>query len=182
MIDVLAQNKSLIYFSTCSVHDPELSNSPYVRHKMAMEALVMANPSNTNSIFRLPQVVGHTPNPYTLTNFLYRQISNGEAFQLWTKARRNLIDVSDVAAIAGEMIRLRQAEGKVINVACPFSTPVLSLVEIFEQLLDKPANCIKVDAGSSYPIDTEMAQAVAHRIGINFDESYVATLIRKYYA
>lgn len=109
----------LLYCSTCSVHDPELSRSPYVQHKLAMEQLIQrAGPQH--AIVRLPQVVGFSANPHTLTNYLYRQISAGERFQLWLQARRNLIDVTDVVAIVSHLIDTRQIAGASLNVACPF--------------------------------------------------------------
>ncbi len=38
-----------------------------------------------------------------------------------------------------------------------------------------------LDAGGSYFIDTEKARKTAQSIGINFDDSYVERVIRKYY-
>jgi len=40
LVDTLALGKYIAYFSTCSVDDPELLNTPYVAHKKEMEALV----------------------------------------------------------------------------------------------------------------------------------------------
>lgn len=170
----------LLYCSTCSVHDPELSRSPYVQHKLAMEQLIQrAGPQH--AIVRLPQVVGFSANPHTLTNYLYRQISAGERFQLWLQARRNLIDVTDVVAIVSHLIDTRQIAGASLNVACPFSVLVLDIVRAFEALLGVAAVYEPVPAGADYPIDTTITQAAAAQMGLVFDDHYIDKLIRKYY-
>jgi hypothetical protein len=48
-----------IYFSTVSIHDPELIHTPYVAHKLLIEKLVSESFVNY-LIFRLPIVVGKT--------------------------------------------------------------------------------------------------------------------------
>jgi nucleoside-diphosphate-sugar epimerase len=178
--DACQLGKELVYFSTCSVHDPELAHSPYVRHKLEMEAIVTALPHF--SVLRLPQVVGHTPNPHTLTNFLHQKIKSGEKFHIWRNARRNLIDVDDVANIARWLIAHHDADDIITNIAAPFSLTIPELVGIFEQVLDLRANCDIVDAGGSYAIDTQLALATAPLAGVDFNSFYVRDLIRKYYA
>lgn len=171
---------ALMYFSTCSIHDPELSRSPYVLHKLAMEQLIQqAGPQH--AIVRLPQVVGPSTNPHTLTNYLYRQISKGEKFQVWLQARRNLIDVADIVAIVSQLVANGQTAGATFNVACPFSVPVLDIVRAFEAQLGMAAVYDAVIAGADYPIDTTLAQAAAAQIGLVFDHQYLEKLVRKYY-
>src|SRR5690349_4800710 len=38
--------RCFVYFSTCSVNDPESAQSPYVRHKVRMEQMVSAHPNH----------------------------------------------------------------------------------------------------------------------------------------
>jgi nucleoside-diphosphate-sugar epimerase len=175
-----ALGKKLVYFSTCSIHDPELSHSPYVLHKIAMEQQVASLPHF--AILRLPQVVGHTPNPHTLSNFLYRQIIAGQAFPVWRNARRNLIDVDDVVKIASWLIRHHEADDIITNIACPMSVEILTLVAIFEEVLGVSAHCHIVEAGAQYAIDNALACAVAPLAGVEFGDFYVRNLVRKYYA
>ena len=177
--EALGLKKMLVYFSTCSVNDPELVDTPYVNHKIEMEALVSAVQDFT--IFRLPQVVGKTQNPNTLTNFLYQKIMSGSSFQVWSHATRNLIDADDVAAIATHLIHSAVANGMTINIACPYFISIPRLVGIFETVLGKKAKYSVVDAGGTYAIDSQLAARVAKQIGINFDDSYIEKLIRKYY-
>ena len=180
LAEALEQDKFTVYFSTCSVHDPELSASPYVLHKIALEHMVRQRAS-LSAIFRLPQVVGATPNPHTLTNYLFDHISTGKPFQVWLNARRNLIDVADVASIGDQLIRSHTSDNLTTNIACPFSTRVIDLVRIFEHVLDKRANCTTVDAGAGYQLDSTIALQAAAQAGIVFDDAYVRNLIEKYY-
>lgn len=171
--------KALVYFSTCSVHDAELAQTPYVRHKLELEAIVAQLPRF--AIFRLPQVVGRTPNPHTLTNFLFQQIKNGSEFSLWRHARRNLIDVEDVAKIANCLLQQHSAEQIITNIACPFSVNMFDLVQVFEDVTGIKASYKLVEAGGSYAIDTKLACSVAPQAGVVFDDFYIKHLIQKYY-
>jgi len=179
LIEALSRKKMLVYFSTCSVNDPELIDTPYVNHKKEMETLVRT--AKDFAIFRLPQVVGKTQNPNTLTNYLYQKIMSGANFQAWSHATRNLIDVEDVASIATHLIRSSLANGITTNIACPFSISIPRLVSIFELVLDKKANYTVAEAGGTYSIDSSLATGVARQIGIDFDDAYIEKLIRKYY-
>jgi len=179
LVEVLASGKFICYFSTCSVNDPELQDTPYVVHKKEMEALVSS--AKDYVIFRLPQVVGRTPNPNTLTNFIYNKIMSGEQFHVWQHAKRNLIDVDDVALIVNYLVRNASVNKITVNVASPDSISIATLVSIFELVLNKKAHYDLVDAGGTYPIDIGLTSAVASQAGVKFDGSYIERLIRKYY-
>ncbi len=56
------------------------------------------------AIFRLTQVVGAGGNPCTLTNFIYNKIKDGQPFEAWAQAERNLVDVEHVARIVSNLI------------------------------------------------------------------------------
>jgi len=176
---VLQNNKKIVYFSTCSLYDPELEDSPYVLHKRAMEALIKK--TSHYAIFRLPQVVGRTENAKTLTNFLYAKIMAGEHFDIWRHAKRNLIDVSDVALIAKYLINDNQADQQTTNIACPTSIAITDLIKTFELVLEKSAHYSLIEAGGAYPIETKLATSVAEQVGIYFDDTYIERVVRKYY-
>jgi len=182
LLKTLEQNrdKSFFYFSTCSVADPQLRTSPYVAHKIAMETLVRS--ASEYAIFRLPQVVGKTSNPNTLTNYLYQHIKSRDLFQVWTHASRNIIDVDDVASIVSHLQSSRKTHNVTVNIACPFSIPISRLVAIFELILNTKANYTLVAAGGSYPIDATITCQAAQELGVTFDEMYIEKLLRKYYS
>jgi nucleoside-diphosphate-sugar epimerase len=177
----LNQNNHLVYLSSSSVLDTQLENSPYVRHKLEMERLVSESDCCA-SVFRLPQVVGHSNNPYTLTNFLYQKVFSGTSFQLWGNAKRNLIDVCDAVEIMTHLIRSRSMPDSITHIAMPWSISVIELVKIFETLLGKRADYKVLEMGGEYEIEAGLAMCAAREIGIVFDEQYVVNLIRKYYA
>lgn len=175
----LSWRKKLLYFSTCSIEDTELQSALYVLHKKNMEAMVRA--VSGSCIFRLPQVVGKTSNPHTLTNYLHHQIISGTNFQIWQHAKRNLIDVDDVAQIVNYFVRAAQTPELPINIASPFSISIPKLVKTFEVVLGTKANFTLIEAGGSYEIQSELTQQAASELGISFDDDYIERLIRKYY-
>lgn len=176
--EALSLGRPLVYFGSCSIYDPELQRTPYVLHKLRMEDLIRGATGDF-AIFRLPQVVGRSDNPNLLTNFLHDRIASGMPFQLWTRARRNLIDVDDIAAIA--MAMLEGPLGISENIACPSSVAVSELVAIFERVLGKKARYTPVDAGGAYEINTAVSHRRARELGIDFDAGYAEAMIGKYY-
>lgn len=168
-----------VYFGTCSVADPEARNTPYVQHKLAMEQLVAAHPRHL--ILRLPQVAGKTPNPHTLLNYLYASISRSEAFNLWKNAKRNIIDISDVAAITGQFIADDAARNITINIANPNSYSMIDIVGAMERAVGKRAIYYLVERGSEYAIDTNAVLPVLENAGVKFESDYLEKVMRKYY-
>ncbi len=170
---------AFVYFSTCSVADAEAMHTAYVQHKLAMEQLVAAHPHYL--IVRLPQVVGITPNPHTLLNFLYGRIARSEAFKLWRYARRNIIDVADVAAIVTQLINHAEYRNRILNVANPVSYAMPEIVAALEKVTGKQAVCEVVEHGASYSIDIEPIRAVMTAADVKFAPDYLERVIQKYY-
>lgn len=180
-----ALNKSqaigcFVYFGTCSVGDPEAQQTPYVQHKLAMEGLVAAHPRHL--ILRLPQVAGITPNPHTLLNFLYAHIARSEAFQLWAKATRNIIDVADVATIATLLIDDPSARNLTVNIANPVCYAMPDIVAAMERFVGKKAIYDLIERGSGYQIDISTIRPLLNRADVTFGNEYLARVIGKYYA
>ncbi|MDD2720670.1 MAG: NAD-dependent epimerase/dehydratase family protein [Gallionella sp.] len=174
------QMDAFVYFGTCSVADPEVRGTPYVQHKLAMEQLVAAHPRYL--ILRLPQVAGITPNPHTLLNFLYAHIARSEAFQLWRNARRDIIDVDDVAAIARQLIDDPAARCLTVNIACPENYAMTDIVATMERVVGKRAIYKLVERGTGYQIDTHDIQPLLDKAGVQFGTGYLERVIGKYYA
>lgn len=168
----------LVYFGSCNVVNP-LQDSPYFQHKRAMEALVAAHPAGT--VLRLPQVVGHTRNPNTLTNFLRDRILAGDPLTVWTRACRNLIDIDDVVRIAAQLLSGTGPVPKVASIASPWSLPMTEIVGLFESVLGRRAQIIAVDRGEEMRIDTALAERTARDIGLDFGPDYPLRVIHKYY-
>lgn len=170
---------AFVYFGTCSVADPDAQDTPYVQHKLAMEGLVQAHPQGL--VIRLPQVAGKTSNPHTLLNYLYARISRSERFELWSKAKRNIIDVSDVVAIANCLIADRSVRKTTINVANTVSYPMPEIVHAIERAVGKQALFDATDRGYEYPINVERIIPMLDKAGVVFGSTYLDKVIGKYY-
>jgi nucleoside-diphosphate-sugar epimerase len=169
-----------IYFSTCSVYDPDVSDRPYVRHKQAMEALVLSH--SAGLVVRLPQVAGPNAAPNTLLAYLVFRIREGHYVQVWDQAVRNLVDVEDVVRIVEAWLTLPLPADRVLNVANPKSIKVTELVQIIESALGLVAKVKRVSKGASYHIDTQPMLAAAAMAQVDFGNDYLHRLIRKYFA
>ena len=99
-LELLEQNihkhpeKKFIYFSTCSIYDPSMNESTYVKHKLSIENYIQHHVKRYN-IFRLSNLVGATSNNFTITNYLYHSILHQTPIEIWQNAYRNLIDIDD---------------------------------------------------------------------------------------
>jgi len=175
-----SKDKTFVYFGTCSVNDPLVINTPYVQHKLAMEKIVYTHPNNL--IFRLPQAAGKTPNPHTLLNFLYARISRSEKFNLWCNAKRNIIDVDDVVAIAIQLIANNSIRNATFNIANTVNYKMIDVVKIMEQVLCKRAIYDVTENGSEYTIDIADMSSVLDDAKVKFDDDYLKNVIAKYYS
>ena len=129
-------------------------------------------------IFRLPQVAGRTPNPHTLLNYLFARISRSESFNLWIKAKRNIIDIDDIVLIANRIIEKNLFKNKFINIANPINYKMTEIVKVMEAVVGKKAIFEVLERGSEYLIDVDSVSLA----GVDFDEHYLSKLITKYYA
>ena len=169
--------RRLVYFGSCNVVNDQ-EHSPYFQHKRAMEALVTG--SGKGTVLRLPQVVGRTRNPNTLTNFIRDCILQGRPLTVWTHAQRNLIDVDDVALIATRILESDSVPA-VVAIASPWSLPMPAIVDLFERVLQRPAQRLLVDRGAPMTIDSTLAESVARDVGVDFGPNYPLKVIEKYY-
>ncbi|MHB1271812.1 MAG: NAD-dependent epimerase/dehydratase family protein [Rhodanobacter sp.] len=172
--------RRFVYFGSCGVTAAQAELTPYMQHKKRMESIALSFAGSL--VIRLPQVVGPTDNPHTLTNFIRDRIVSGEQFMVWANAERNLIDICDVVGIASILIRETGQGPRVTPIAAKKSLLMPQIVGIFERVLGKPACCSTIEAGSRMDIDTTTATAVGSRLGIDLGDGYIERVIRKYYA
>ena len=182
LVEALRDNadKSFMYFSTCSIADPEAGRTPYVLHKLKMEGLISSAHSR-HFIFRLPQVVGISANRTTLLNYFYDMIIKSEPFTVWKNANRNLIDVEDVVKIAGYIIDNQLCRNSVQNIAA-LHYPVLEIVQLLEKIAGVKGVYTLIDRGTPFDIDNSLTLKIADELKIIFDEGYLERTLRKYYA
>lgn len=183
-IDLLNQhlktNKCFVYFSSCSIDDISLGRTEYVVHKKNIENIIVSR--GNYFIFRLPQVVGYSKNTHVLANFLYSKIKKDQQFEIWKYATRNFIDIDDVFKIVKYMIDNNIGFNTVTNIAASSSSAILTIVKCFEQIVNKEANYTIVEKGCPYQIETQQSDAVAKKIGLQFDSEYLYKTLSKYYS
>lgn len=170
---------TFVYFSTCSISDPDRGAGLYAQHKKRMEEKVAT--LDDYLILRLPQVVGHTPNPNTLTNFLASRIAEGAKIPVWTEAIRCLVDIEHVAAITMEMLRQPRPMRLLDEIAPPEVVTMPELVDALESVMAKRAQRQLIErAGGNRP-DPTLMLSLASRLGLDLSSGYTARLLRKYY-
>jgi len=171
-------NKLFVYFSTCSMYDPLSSESLYVKHKLNMEQYIEKY-AKSYLILRVSQILGRSKNK-TLVNFLFDSIMSGEAFEVWKHSNRNLIALEDVLQISNRLIENKKYHNTLYHIANSTFITVPELVNIFEEVLHKKANCNYLDKGYAYreiPIDISN---IISELGIIFNDTYYYKHIKKF--
>ncbi len=166
-------NRRIIYISTYSINDKSRLKKYYVRNKIKIEKIIVRNSSNY-LIIRLPEIIGKSNNPYTITNFFYNNIKNQKFFSVHKNSRRNLLDVNDAINNCIKIIRFNHKKNKIINLLNRrFCTP-LTIVNNFEKILSKKAiyelKDIKINKWS-----------LKNNYFVNFDKNYLFKTLKKYY-
>ncbi len=182
LTSTLAGNKEnkFVYFSTCSIYDPSLQHSAYVRHKLAMENII-SNVHNDYLVFRISNLAGKTDNPHTVLNFFIHHIVSGKPFQVWQRASRNIIDVDDALIICRYIINTGLFQNQVVNIANPTSYSVPDIVKTIETYFDKKGNYTLVDKESNPVIDITPIEKIIKSLDITFAAGYLEKTIKKYF-
>jgi len=173
-------DKTLVYFSTCSVSESSLSM--YSLHKLKMEQMIQKN-CNKYVIFRLPQVVGHGGNPNTLLNFLIDKIIKNEPFDVWYNVKRNFISVDDIVFILNKIILDNCINNSIINIASPYSVSMIEVIHLIENYFDTKAIFNSVDKGEEYTVDiSEMEKIIdKNTLFLENEKDYITKLLTTYY-
>jgi nucleoside-diphosphate-sugar epimerase len=173
-------DSTFVYFSSCSILDPEAVHAPYVQHKVNMEKLIQSS-AKSFLIFRLPQVMGFLDAKSSLVNFLVEAIGNQKKFELWCNAQKNIIDIDDVYEIVVEVLKRGILTKKIVNIASSHQTSVIQLVNEIEKFLGLNANYILVNKGTSYDLDISAIKPVLSDLNIDFGEAYIQIGLNKYF-
>ena len=171
----------IVYFSSNSICDPNFSNSPYVNNKIFCENYLMNN-HDMYLIIRLPQVVGNSKNPYTLTNYIYNRLLNNEPVEIINDIERNCIDIEDVF-IATDRIINSNNFNLVLNLGNPRNITINKIVEIFKNQLNSNSEVLissKIEA-APFSIDLTSTREIIKDYDKYFNEFYYERLFLKYY-
>ena len=173
-------NHIFVYFSSCSILDKSVNDTPYVQHKVRMEKVIQES-AEEFIIIRLPQVMGLNDVKSSLISYLVDVISNHKSFELWPNAYKNLIDIDDVHEIVGELLRKDICLNKIINVASTQQTPILKIVRAIEDFIGSEANYELVDKGVNYDLDVSEIKPILNDLNIDFGEMYIRNSLIKYF-
>ena len=169
-----------VYFSSCSIFDPELKNKPYIFHKKDMELLISKNIEHY-CIIRLPIIVGSSNNPNTLTNYLHNNIINGNKFKVRKNAKRHLIDIDDVYMIVNKLLLNNLSKNKTIDIAL-YQYKITDIIGAFEDITWNKAIYDLIDQWWSYEINTKIIDILLPNIKSLSDKLYLYKIIEKYYS
>jgi len=175
------KDKTIVYFSTSSILDPDLSGTHYISHKIEMEDLIRQDASVFH-IFRLSNLAGFSNNKNTLLNFFNFQIVNDLTFEYWTGAERNIIDIEDVYDIINYILEQGILRNQTVNVANPVNYTVPYILHCFESYYHKKAFALEKDKGVPFQIDISDIKPVIALLGIRFGDNYLPELLKKYYS
>lgn len=177
----LTSNGSFVYFSTTSIFNPLKKSNPYVLHKLKIEKLI--KDSNLNYlIIRLPNLVGTSANPNTLTNYFADSIRLGRAINLNKKAFRHLIDASDLPGILNDIKNNFGKNKHIINIETDKPISAQKIILCIEDAIQKKA-IINPSAESE---DLEKIDSHIGDTSINYiwkiRDDYHKSLLKKYYS
>lgn len=169
-------NVNVIYFSTCSLING--AESRYTRHKLDMECLVSKTAPSFH-IFRLPQVVGWVKNS-TLVSFLTNSIIYKRNLSIQSYAKRNLVDVTDVARITSEIVNQELGINSIQNIASSISVSVVDVVGEISSILEREAIYACTESGDDQSVDNNFLKNSLDHDDIIFSNDYWRLVLRKY--
>lgn len=124
------QKKTFVfhYFSTTGVENLTTKSRSYFHHKKRMEEIILDSASIfQKKIYRLPNMVGPSTNPHTLTNFIHSSLLKKNFEVLQMEAQRELLDVELLSPLilensnnAEEIVRLNGIRCTVANIVDAF--------------------------------------------------------------
>lgn len=168
----------LVYFSTCSVYDPGLSQSNYIKHKKHIEGLIK-NKTPNYLITRLPNVVGPTDNPHTMFNFFINQLLSNQQLKIQSKASRYLIDISDVSEHVANKIQSNRNMQETINFIISERISVERIVQILAESIDVKANYTLIEGGDDYVVPKSDAYQLLSNNNLIAGETYFRQILKK---
>ncbi|MDE3213352.1 MAG: hypothetical protein KGM98_08965 [Bacteroidota bacterium] len=173
-------DKMLVYFSTCSIQDPDLASAPYVIHKKRMEEFIQGRASRF-LLFRISNLAGMSNNPYTLLNYFIFAVLNNQPITVWERAYRNIIGIDDMYLLVDDFIKRGATIEEPVNIANPENYSVLYILDCIETHLGKKAIRRTVTKGADYKIDISAIEEAIERLNIRFGTDYLPRQLKMYY-
>ena len=143
---------------------------------------IIADKAKKFYIFRLPQVVGSGGNKNTLFYHLINQIKHYNKIEVWENVRRNLIDIDDVVMIVNKIILDTTKSNFTINIASPYNSTILEIVQNIECILGLKVNYVLVKKGTAINDDiSELSQLIDINKIFRSKNLYLQQLVSKYH-
>jgi nucleoside-diphosphate-sugar epimerase len=181
-LDCCSNEKSIIYFSSCSVELREEFWTPYIQHKYEMEQSIIS--SGAGIVVRLPNVVGRGGNKNTLFNYICRSILSGDIITLRNNAVRSLIDIDDVVSLVtflcGNGYFDKLSSDKLIRLTLPNQFSVEDIIVKIESHYGMKARIEYSGEDFLYVDKSELVEECIENGIISYDSNYLWNLVRKY--
>lgn len=168
-----SNTKQIIYISTYSVLDKSRKNKPYVKNKIKIENIIKRS-AKSYLIIRLPEIIGKSKNPNTLTNFFFKKIYNNKFFFLFENTKRNILDVDDAINKSTKLIKKYYKKQKTVNLLNKTFYKPEEIVKTFEKILQKKALYKKKKLSKN-------SFNLRNSFFINSNKNYLIKVLRKYY-
>ncbi len=174
-------DSSFVYFSTTSIFDSAKSGSMYVNHKIFVENLIKESKVNY-LIIRLPNLVGFSNNPNTLTNFFVDRIRMRRAIKLNFHAIRHLIDVGDLPFIMNDIKEKFGKRNLTVDVETDRPLSADKILSMLEDVLNMKADIQHIDAKTISVINNAELKKSALYYQLKTNDDYHYRLLKKYYS
>ncbi|MFQ3250234.1 MAG: dTDP-4-amino-4,6-dideoxygalactose transaminase [Glaciecola sp.] len=168
----------LVYFSSCSLSDPDRQGTMYVDHKLIIER-DLKKWCSRYLILRLPAVIGKSNAAKTLPFVLVKKIENGESFAVWKNTIRYPIDADDLYKLGSAFIEDEDYTNQTINLAA-YPYRVGEIVKIIERIKKRKAHYKTEQKGSMYKLDLDKCYEKARDLNLDFDKFYLDKVLNKY--
>lgn len=175
------KNNFIIYFSSSSILDKSRNSSPYLKNKIKIEKFIKKK-FKKFTLIRLPEIIGFSDNPNTVTNFFYEKIKNNKEFKLINNTKRNLIDVDDIVKLLKIIIETKNIKKKTITICNKYYYKSNEIVKILEIICKKKANYQTITAKKQiWNLNYNIIKKYVKKAKINFDKKYLKRTLTKYY-
>ena len=124
--------------------------------------------------------MGSIANLDTLFYYLVDKVKSQEKFDLWSGAKRNIIDIDDVANIVNNIIDDDIFVNETINVANLNDVTVDEIVNEISKYLSVDAKYSIIEYNDNYHIDTTKVQPIIKRLGLSFNANYLKRITERY--
>ena len=176
----LNDSQRFVYFSTVSVFDDSLAQLPYIVHKLNVERFISEN-ARTFCIVRLPNVVGRSGNPHTLTNSIFSSFQKGEPITVHKNASRFLMDIDDISAIIPQLVADKRFHNTTVNACFDNRIRMPELMKIFSDVLKADIKTIELERGNTYDVENGDFRSFLQTLNFSVSADYTRRLIEKYY-